>query len=167
VTFTNSGYGLTDPLEHPESRFSSFRERLMSEAKLVNLRNAWTGGLYLQASANAGGDRGGTCFGDSGGPVFLGGSGSNLIVSVTSFGLSPWCTGVDFSYRVDTAEALVWILATVPAGEVGEIEIIEPPAPSVVAAPAAGEAAKANHKKHGKAKDGSHKRGKGKGQRRR
>src|SRR5215212_5783845 len=105
VTFTDSGYGVTDAREHPASRATSFRDRLMAEAKLVNLRNAWTGGLYLQTSANAGGGRGGTCYGDSGGPVFLGQSTSNLIVSVTSFGLSPWCTGVDFSYRVDTKAA--------------------------------------------------------------
>jgi hypothetical protein len=34
--------------------------------------------------------------GDSGGPVFFGGTTSDKIVSVTSFGMSPWCKGVDF-----------------------------------------------------------------------
>jgi secreted trypsin-like serine protease len=53
--------------------------------------------------------RGGTCSGDSGGPVFLGGSDSNLIVAVTSFGLNALCRGTDFSYRVDRAEVLDWI----------------------------------------------------------
>jgi hypothetical protein len=169
VTFTNSGYGVTDPREHPESRFSSFRERLMSEAKLVNLRNAWTRGLYVQLSNNPGGGRGGTCYGDSGGPVFLGGSASNLIVSVTSFGLSPWCTGVDFSYRVDTQAAIDWILETVEnssqPGEAGKIKIIPPQSPSVTAAPAGDDTAK--HKNRGKAKGKQRKGGKGKGHHRR
>ena len=61
---------------------------------------------------------GGTCFGDSGGPVFYGSSSSNLIVGVTSFGLSSQvCAGVDFSYRTDQAELIEFILANVPDGE--------------------------------------------------
>jgi hypothetical protein len=146
LTFTVSGYGVTDAREHPASRALSFRERLMAQVKLVNLRSAQTKGFNLQTSANAGGGRGGACYGDSGGPVFLGGTSSNLIVSVTSFGNSPWCTGVDFSYRVDTAEALAWIQATVPAGEVNQIQIVAP---------------------HGKAKSEQHNGGKGKGHHRR
>ena len=55
---------------------------------------------------------------------------SNLIVSVTSFGMSPWCTGVDFSYRVDTQAAIDWILGTVakngPPGEVDKIKSFRP-----------------------------------------
>lgn len=47
LTFTLSGYGLSDPREHPESRFLNSRERLMAEAKLVNLRNALTDGFNL------------------------------------------------------------------------------------------------------------------------
>ena len=53
--------------------------------------------------------RGGTCCGDSGGPVFLGGPNSNVIVAVTSFGLNALCRGTDFAYRLDRAEVLNWI----------------------------------------------------------
>jgi hypothetical protein len=121
LTFTISGYGLS--LTNP-TRDVSFRERLMAKTKLVNLRSALTRGFNLQLSANPGGGRGGTCFGDSGGPVFYGGSDSNTIVGVTSFGLNLNCRGVDFAYRTDTRAVINWILATVPESEVGEIDIV-------------------------------------------
>lgn len=44
-----------------------------------------------------------------GGPVFLGGFNSNLIVAVTSFGLNALCRGTDFAYRIDRQEVLDWI----------------------------------------------------------
>ena len=114
IDFTISGYGLT--YTNPAMTVS-FRERLMASSQLVNLRSALTGGFNLQTTNNPG-IGGGTCFGDSGGPVFYGGSSSNIIVGVTSFGLSEWvCAGVDFAYRTDQAELLEWVLANVPEGE--------------------------------------------------
>jgi hypothetical protein len=50
--------------------------------------------------------------------VFYGNQSSNLIVGITSFGLSAnVCAGVDFAYRSDQAELIDWVLANVPAGE--------------------------------------------------
>lgn len=121
ITFTISGYGLsrTNPVADV-----SFRERLMARTRLVNLRSALTGGFNLQASASPGGGRGGTCFGDSGGPYLYGGFSSNLIVAVVSFGLNGNCRGVDFAYRTDTRAVLRWILTTVPRSEVDDIQIV-------------------------------------------
>ncbi|MEW6568802.1 MAG: trypsin-like serine protease [Chloroflexota bacterium] len=54
---------------------------------------------------------GGTCFGDSGGPNFIG-SGStetNVIAGVTSFGLNGNCAGTGGVYRVDQADGLEWL----------------------------------------------------------
>jgi hypothetical protein len=113
VTFTSSGYGLT---ESNPVHVTSFRERLMAESRLTNLGNALTDGYNLQTNGN-GSDRGGTCSGDSGGPVFYGDSTSNTIVAVTSFGLNEWCKGVDFSYRTDTEAVIAWILDTVANSE--------------------------------------------------
>jgi hypothetical protein len=121
LTFTVSGYGLT--YTNP-AKTISFRERLMTTSKLVNLRSALTDGFNLQTSNNPG-IGGGTCFGDSGGPVFYGGSASNIIVGVTSFGLSAnVCAGVDFSYRTDQQDVIDWILDHTPEDEQDLIQIV-------------------------------------------
>lgn len=119
VTFTVSGYGLT--LSNP-TKTLSFRERLMATSKLVNLGSALTDGYNLQTTASPGNGRGGTCSGDSGGPIFY--DATNVIVAVNSFGLNAWCRGVDFSYRTDRAEVIAWILAHAPAGERDDIQIV-------------------------------------------
>ena len=109
TVFTASGYGLSYSSQ-PQSAVPtiSYRVRLMAESKLVTLASANTDGYNLQTRGN-GDDLGGTCSGDSGGPVFLGGFDSNLIVAVTSFGTNSLCRGTDFSYRIDRQEVLDWI----------------------------------------------------------
>lgn len=104
ITFTVSGYGLS--YSSPVA-VESFRSRLMAESKLVNVRGGLNQGFNLQTNGN-GNDRGGTCSGDSGGPVFYPAD-SNVIVAVTSFGLNPWCRGTDFAYRIDQEAVLDWI----------------------------------------------------------
>jgi hypothetical protein len=107
--FTVSGYGLTfKPNANAPLTTLSFRERLMAESTLVNLNSALNDGFNLQTQGN-GNARGGTCNGDSGGPVFLGPYSSNLVVAVTSFGLNTLCRGTDFAYRVDTAAVQAWM----------------------------------------------------------
>ena len=103
--FTVSGFGLSysSPV-----KTVSFRSRLMAPAKLVNVKGGLNKGFNLQTNGN-GGDRGATCSGDSGGPVFLGGAASSLIVAVTSFGLNSYCRGTDFAYRVDTQAVQDWL----------------------------------------------------------
>jgi len=110
VTFTASGYGLTyKNEEHNGKPNVSFRERLMALSTLVNLDSAlFNAGFNVQTSGNGAG-KGGTCNGDSGGPIFYGGFESNLIVAVTSFGLNQLCRGTDFSYRIDQADVLQWL----------------------------------------------------------
>ena len=107
--FTVSGYGLTYRTEaHDALPDISFRERLMAASTLINLNSALNDGFNLQTQGNGEG-RGGTCSGDSGGPVFLGDEESNVIVGVTSFGLNALCRGTDFAYRIDRVEVLEWI----------------------------------------------------------
>lgn len=103
--FTVSGYGVT--YQSPVA-FVSFRERLMATSKLVNVKAGLGGGFNLQTVGNGAG-MGGTCSGDSGGPVFLGDTSSNTIVAVTSYGLNPWCRGTDFAYRTDLQAVYDWI----------------------------------------------------------
>lgn len=122
LTFTVSGYGLS--YINP-AMVKSFRERLMTQSQLVNLGSALTDGFNLQTSNNPG-IGGGTCFGDSGGPVFYGGFSSNVIVAVTSFGLSSnVCAGVDFGYRTDQADVIAWILSTVGRKQARLIQIVD------------------------------------------
>ena len=51
--------------------------------------------------------KGGTCFGDSGGPNFL--AGTNVVLAVTSFGSNGNCAGNGWNYRVDTVDAQTFI----------------------------------------------------------
>lgn len=58
-------------------------------------------------------NKGGTCFGDSGGPDLLGGT--NIILADNSFVTNGQCNGVGYSYRLDTPQALGFIASTVAA----------------------------------------------------
>jgi hypothetical protein len=107
VILTSVGYGVNDlkPVT------ISYRIRYQAQSFLVNLNNTMTDGWNIMASNNPGQwvgsedyTTGGTCFGDSGGPVFLGGPESDLIVGITSFGNSG-CAGTSFSYRVDIEDS--------------------------------------------------------------
>lgn len=124
LVFTASGYGLT---KSSPVAVTSFRERLMAQARLTNLNSANNDGFNLQTNGNGNG-RGGTCSGDSGGPVFYGGFTSNTIAAVTSFGLNSYCRGVDFAYRVDTTAVQEWIVATVEASGTAydDIQVVAP-----------------------------------------
>ena len=121
TTFTASGYGLTYKTVDP-NKTVSFRQRLMATSHLTNLRSALTGGFNLQTNGNGSGN-GGTCNGDSGGPVFYGGYSSNTIVAVTSFGLNTLCRGTDFAYRVDTVAVQNWIRSIIGSAEFSKITI--------------------------------------------
>ena len=100
--FSVVGYGLQDvrPTQMAE------RSRLRATTRLVNLNSALTDGYNIHQTA-APGTGGGTCFGDSGGPVFL--QGTYTIVAVNSFVLNQNCAGAGFGYRVDVAGANTFV----------------------------------------------------------
>ena len=100
ATFTPVGYGAVreDKTSGPHALFSDGIRRFATQS-FKSLQGAWLG-LSQQPST---GD-GGTCFGDSGGPHFLGGADSNLVASITVTGDSQ-CRAFDKTYRLDTAAA--------------------------------------------------------------
>jgi secreted trypsin-like serine protease len=63
----------------------------------------------IKVSMNAGGGKGGTCFGDSGGPDLLGGT--STVLAVNSFVTNSNCSGVGYDTRVDVQARLDWIVS--------------------------------------------------------
>jgi hypothetical protein len=102
TTFTAVGYGLQliNPV-HVESQ----RIRMFAEPHLIQINGATVGDFSMLLSNNA--STGGTCFGDSGGPNYLGTS--NVIAGVTSFGRNGNCAGTGGVFRLDRKNVLDFV----------------------------------------------------------
>jgi secreted trypsin-like serine protease len=102
VTFTAVGYGLQ---EINPVFVEAERVRMVAYPHLIQINGGIVGDFSLLLSNNH--STGGTCFGDSGGPNFIGDS--NVVGGVTSFGLNGNCAGTGGVYRVDKADDLSWL----------------------------------------------------------
>ena len=100
LQFTAVGYGIvrTSKKGGPHG-FIDEATRMVAQQTLLSLDPTW---LNLNMNPSTG--SGGTCYGDSGGPHFLGGMTSNLIVSLTVTG-DAMCRATDKTYRLDTESA--------------------------------------------------------------
>jgi V8-like Glu-specific endopeptidase len=106
VSFTAVGYGLQQSFPDRASwKENNQRVRMVAYPELLQINTGFTGDGSMLLSNNA--NTGGTCFGDSGGPNFIGNS--NVIGGVTSFGLNSTCAGTGGVYRVDRADDLAWL----------------------------------------------------------
>ncbi|MCP3959282.1 MAG: S1 family peptidase [bacterium] len=86
--------------------------RYKSTTRLIELNSNSNGpGASAKFTNNPGGGTGGTCFGDSGGPIFY--QDTPIIGAIVSFGITP-CIGVDYQFRIDTAIALDFIADNLP-----------------------------------------------------
>jgi Trypsin len=102
TTFTAVGYGLQliNPV-HIEAQ----RIRMFAEPHLIQINTPGTGDFSMLLSNNS--STGGTCFGDSGGPNYLGTS--NVIAGVTSFGRNGNCAGTGGVFRIDRKNVLDFV----------------------------------------------------------
>ena len=101
ATVETVGYGIQSVQPHPmeiESRFKS-----TSRIVEVNGNQSTGGNLHTSNNPSRSGGRGGSCFGDSGGPVFV--NNTDDVLAVVSYGPSATCHGADYSWRVDTQSA--------------------------------------------------------------
>lgn len=102
--FITVGYGATLDWPPPVIDYFVF-VRQYAESGYRALLPAW-----LNLSQNQATGDGGSCFGDSGGPVFWHDQGTeeDILVGITSWG-DPHCISPSFNYRVDIQETLGFI----------------------------------------------------------
>lgn len=106
VTFTAVGYGLQQAFPDAASwKDQADKIRMVAYPKLNQINTGATGPTSLILSNNT--NTGGTCFGDSGGPNFLGTS--NVVAGVTSFGMNGTCGGTGGVFRMDRSWSLNWV----------------------------------------------------------
>jgi hypothetical protein len=146
--FTAVGYGSTGREHEPGSgtpTFQSLDSRMFAVSTFRALNRAW-----LRLSMNPATGDGGTCYGDSGGPNFLGaGAGeTDIIAAITITGDIP-CRATNVVYRLDSLSAQEFLYA--------QRVITTDPSPEASAS--APKADKGKAKKASKDRDGKKRRG--------
>jgi secreted trypsin-like serine protease len=112
TSFTVVGYGLQSVVPTLQNDLV----RYQGKVQLIDVKGVF--GIPAGVSASftnnpgKGNGSGGTCFGDSGGPIFLGSS--NQIAAITSFGMNVNCAGTGGGYRVDTVDDQAFIHQFLP-----------------------------------------------------
>jgi secreted trypsin-like serine protease len=103
-TFIAVGYGTVRDMKEggPHGLLPNADRRYALQSANA-LRKSW-----LQLSMQPSTGDGGTCYGDSGGPHFLGDETSNLVVSITVTG-DAMCRATDTTYRLDTPSARTFL----------------------------------------------------------
>jgi hypothetical protein len=94
------------PGVNPYDRWAGPRIRNFTTGVLIPASFQGSANL-IKVSMNVGGDKGGTCFGDSGGPDLI--HGTSTILAVNSFVTNSNCSGVGYDTRVDVQARLDWI----------------------------------------------------------
>lgn len=104
TVFTAVGYGLQ---RINAAQVTSQKVRMIANPYLLQINTGFTGSFSLLLSNNA--SSGGTCFGDSGGPNFVGTT--RIIGGVTSFGLNGSCGGTGGVFRLDRKDVRDFVSA--------------------------------------------------------
>ena len=88
----------------PEGVFTAIRFFAVTELIQSNNR---TSAEFIKLTLNPAQDKGGACFGDSGGPDLL--HDTDTVLAVNSYGTNTNCAGVGYSQRVDLQDILTFI----------------------------------------------------------
>jgi V8-like Glu-specific endopeptidase len=104
--FTSVGYGSYAPANGPGGKTYSYDDvRQVSTGTLNSINAAW-----LRISQNPATGNGGTCYGDSGGPNFLGaGANETNIIAATTITGDSACRSTNVDYRLDTPAARAFL----------------------------------------------------------
>ncbi len=106
--FTVVGYGGSLTWPPPVIYYPDIRQ--FTESEFQELSREW-----LRLSQNNALDNGGSCYGDSGGPIFWEEpDGSLILVAVTSWG-DAQCVSASFTYRIDISGSRDFIDANLPS----------------------------------------------------
>jgi secreted trypsin-like serine protease len=100
--FVSVGYGAYEVTNGPGGHQYLYNDIRMKATGTLNSINP----TWLRISMNPSHDDGGTCYGDSGGPNFLGTS--NVIASITITG-DAVCRSTNVTYRLDTESARAFL----------------------------------------------------------
>jgi hypothetical protein len=106
VQFQQQIPGASLPKPPPFYRWAGPRQRMFARGELVS-QNFTNNEEYIRFSLNPSRGKGGTCFGDSGGPDLN--AGTDTVMGVNSYVTNINCSGVGYSQRVDIPEVLAWI----------------------------------------------------------
>ena len=100
--FTSVGYGAYEVTNEPGGhRYLYDDRRMVATGELNSVNKTW-----LRISGNPSTGNGGTCYGDSGGPNFLGTT--NIVAGITITG-DAICRSTNVDYRLDTESARAFL----------------------------------------------------------
>ena len=95
----------------PYNSWTGPRIRMYAPAQILSGSFSWSNEL-VRVSANPGQGKGGTAFGDSGGPILL--AGTNVILALNSYVVNVNCAGVTYAQRVDIQDVETWVSTFMP-----------------------------------------------------
>ena len=101
-TFTSVGYGAYEVTNQPGGHQYLYNDVRMTATGTLNATNA----TWLRISMNPATGDGGTCYGDSGGPNFLGTT--QIVAAITITG-DMVCRATNVTYRLDTESARTFL----------------------------------------------------------